>query len=151
MRAVVQRVLKASVTLQETSEVVGKIGKGFVVLLGVGKDDTEADSKYLAEKIVNLRVFEDENDKMNLSLLNVGGEILAVSQFTLFGDCRHGRRPGFTEAAPPKDADLLYCHFIDEVKKQGVNVQTGVFQTDMLVDIANDGPVTLLLDSKKTF
>lgn len=103
MRAVVQRVLKAAVTLQETGEIMGKIGKGFVVLLGVGNGDTEADSKYLAEKIVNLRVFEDENDKMNLSLQNVGGEILAVSQFTLYGDCRRGRRPGFSEAAPPQD------------------------------------------------
>lgn len=151
MRAVVQRVLKAAVTLQETGEIMGKIGKGFVVLLGVGNGDTEADSKYLAEKIVNLRVFEDENDKMNLSLQNVGGEILAVSQFTLYGDCRRGRRPGFSEAAPPQEADLLYRRFVEEVKKQGVKVETGVFQTDMLVDIANDGPVTLLLDSKKTF
>ena len=105
----------------------------------------------MAEKIVNLRVFEDENDKMNLSLQNVGGEILAVSQFTLYGDCRRGRRPGFSEAAPPQEADLLYRCFVEEVKKQGVKVETGVFQTDMLVDIANDGPVTLLLDSKKTF
>ena len=151
MRAVVQRVLKAAVTFQETGEIMGKIGKGFVVLLGVGNGDTEADSKYLAEKIVNLRAFEDENDKMNLSLQNVGGEILAVSQFTLYGDCRRGRRPGFSEAAPPQEADLLYRCFVEEVKKQGVKVETGVFQTDMLVDIANDGPVTLLLDSKKTF
>ncbi|MGI5824221.1 MAG: D-aminoacyl-tRNA deacylase [Bacillota bacterium] len=151
MRAVVQRVLKAAVTLQQTGETVGQIGRGFVVLLGVGNEDTEADSKYLAEKIANLRVFEDEYDKMNLSLLNVGGEILAVSQFTLFGDCRRGRRPGFTEAARPENADPLYQHFVGELRKYGIKVETGVFQTDMLVDIANDGPVTLLLDSKKVF
>lgn len=151
MRAVVQRVAKASVTLQETGEVVGAINKGFVVLLGVGNDDTEADSKYLAEKIANLRVFEDENDKLNLSVLDVGGSVLAVSQFTLFGDCRHGRRPGFTDAARPEKADPLYRHFVDLLKAQGVPVETGVFQTDMLVDISNDGPVTMLLDSKKVF
>ena len=151
MRAVVQRVAKASVTLQETNEVVGKIDKGFVVLLGVGNEDTEADSNYLAEKIANLRVFEDENGKMNLSILDVKGEILAVSQFTLFGDCRKGRRPGFTDAARPELADPLYNHFVKGLETQGVHVETGVFQTDMLVEISNDGPVTMLVDSKKLF
>lgn len=151
MRAVVQRVAKASVTLRETQEVVGKIDKGYVVLLGVGNEDTEADSTYLAEKIANLRVFEDENGKMNLSVLDVKGDILAVSQFTLFGDCRKGRRPGFIDAAEPKAAELLYKHFINCLKLRGVHVETGVFQTDMLVDISNDGPVTMLLDSKKLF
>lgn len=151
MRAVVQRVTKAAVMLQETGETVGAIGKGFVVLLGVGNDDTEADSKYLADKIGGLRVFEDENDKMNLALADVGGAVLAVSQFTLFGDCRHGRRPGFTDAARPELADPLYNHFVERLRKQGLQVETGVFQTDMLVEICNDGPVTMLLDSKKTF
>ena len=151
MRAVVQRVAKASVTLQETNEVVGKIEKGFVVLLGVGNEDTEADSNYLAEKIANLRVFEDENGKMNLSILDVKGDILAVSQFTLFGDCRKGRRPGFTDAARPELADPLYNHFVKGLEAQGVHVETGVFQTDMLVEISNEGPVTMLVDSKKLF
>ena len=151
MRAVVQRVTKAAVTLQETGETVGSIGKGFVVLLGVGNDDTRADSKYLAEKIGGLRVFEDDGGKMNLALSDVGGAVLAVSQFTLFGDCRHGRRPGFTDAARPEVADPLYNHFVECLRGQGVTVETGVFQTDMLVEIYNDGPVTMLLDSKKLF
>lgn len=151
MRAVVQRVLNASVTLQDTGEVVGRIDRGFVVLLGVGVDDDEKDSLYLADKIANLRVFEDDKGKMNLSVLDVGGEILAVSQFTLFGDCRHGRRPGFTDAARPDKADPLYENFVKGLKKYNIHVETGVFQTDMLVNIANDGPVTLLLDSKKAF
>ena len=149
MKAVVTRVNSASVSID--GEVHGKIGRGFLILLGVAPEDTPEKCRKLAEKILGLRVFRDENDKMNLSLQNVGGEILAVSQFTLYGDCRRGRRPGFSEAAPPQEADLLYRCFVEEVKKQGVKVETGVFQTDMLVDIANDGPVTLLLDSKKTF
>ncbi len=151
MRAVVQRVTKAAVTLQETGETVGEIARGFVVLLGVGCDDTETDSKYLADKIGGLRVFEDENGKMNLSLADVGGAVLAVSQFTLFGDCRHGRRPGFTDAARPEQADPLYQHFVESLRAQGIPVATGVFQTDMLVEICNDGPVTMVLDSKKLF
>lgn len=151
MRAVVQRVARAAVTLQETGETVSSIGKGLVVLLGVAAGDTETDSLYLAEKIANLRIFEDEAGKLNCSLLQKGGEILAVSQFTLLGDCRHGRRPGFTEAARPEAADPLYRRFVEALRDAGISVATGVFQTDMLVDIANDGPVTLLLDSKKLF
>lgn len=150
MRAVVQRVKSAAVTLQETGVVSGKIGRGVVVLLGVGQQDTEADAVWLADKILNLRIFEDETGKMNKSVLDIGGEVLAVSQFTLFGDCRHGRRPGFSDAAAPEEAERLYQHFVELLKKS-INVGTGVFRTDMLVEINNDGPVTLLIDSKKTF
>jgi D-tyrosyl-tRNA(Tyr) deacylase len=130
---------------------VGEIGPGFVVLLGIGREDTRADAQYLAEKVVNLRVFEDEEGKMNLSLLDVGGEILAISQFTLYGDCRKGRRPSFTAAAPPEEARALYEGFVQEVAGYGLRVATGQFQAHMLVEIHNDGPVTLLLDSKKEF
>lgn len=150
MRAVVQRVKSAAVTLQETGVVSGKIGRGVVVLLGVGQQDTEADAVWLADKILNLRIFEDEAGKMNKSVLDIGGEVLAVSQFTLFGDCRHGRRPGFSDAAAPEEAERLYQHFV-ELLRQSISVGTGVFRTDMLVEINNDGPVTLLIDSKKTF
>lgn len=150
MRAVVQRVKSAAVTLQETGVVSGKIGRGVVVLLGVGQQDTEADAVWLADKILNLRIFEDEAGKMNKSVLDIGGEVLAVSQFTLFGDCRHGRRPGFSDAAAPEEAERLYQHFVELLKKN-INVGTGVFRTDMLVEINNDGPVTLLIDSQKTF
>lgn len=150
MRAVVQRVTAASVTLRQTGEVSGQIGRGLAVLLGVAEGDTEADARYLADKILNLRIFEDENAKMNRSLLDIGGELLAVSQFTLYGDCRHGRRPSFSTAARPEEAERLYRLFVDEAAK-AVAVQTGVFRTDMLVQINNDGPVTLLLDSAKTF
>ena len=149
MRAVVQRVRSGSVAIAENE--ISKIGAGLVVLLGVGQDDTEADASYLAEKIVNLRIFEDEAGKMNLSLQDVGGELLAVSQFTLYGDCTNGRRPGFSQAAAPTEALRLYQLFIDEVNKRGIAVSTGVFQEHMLVNIANDGPVTLLLDSGKLF
>lgn len=128
----------------------GRIGRGVVVLLGVGQQDTEADAVWLADKILNLRIFEDEAGKMNKSVLDIGGEVLAVSQFTLFGDCRHGRRPGFSDAAAPEEAERLYQHFVELLKKS-INVGTGVFRTDMLVEINNDGPVTLLIDSKKTF
>ncbi|MGB3933691.1 MAG: D-aminoacyl-tRNA deacylase, partial [bacterium] len=118
---------------------------------GIGREDTRADAQYLAEKVVNLRVFEDEEGKMNLSLLDVGGEILAISQFTLYGDCRKGRRPSFTAAAPPEEARALYEGFVQEVAGYGLRVATGQFQAHMLVEIHNDGPVTLLLDSKKEF
>ena len=149
MRAVVQRVTKGRVRVE--GETVGEIGPGFVVLLGIGREDTRADVQYLAEKVVNLRVFEDEEGKMNLSLLDVGGEILAISQFTLYGDCRKGRRPSFTAAAPPEEARALYEGFVQEVAGYGLRVATGQFQAHMLVEIHNDGPVTLLLDSKKEF
>lgn len=150
MRAVVQRVTHSSVTQQDSGEVSGQIGRGLMVLLGVADGDEAADARYLAEKIVNLRIFEDESDKLNLSLVDIGGEMLAVSQFTLLGDCRHGRRPSFTAAAKPAEAEALYQVFVEEAAK-AVRVETGVFRTDMLVDIANDGPVTILLDSKKEF
>ncbi|MBQ3199860.1 MAG: D-tyrosyl-tRNA(Tyr) deacylase [Firmicutes bacterium] len=150
MRAVVQRVKSAAVTLQETGVESGRIGRGVVVLLGVGQQDTEADAVWLADKILNLRIFEDEAGKMNKSVLDIGGEVLAVSQFTLFGDCRHGRRPGFSDAAAPEEAERLYQHFVELLRKN-INVDTGVFRTDMLVEINNDGPVTLLIDSKKAF
>lgn len=149
MRAVVQRVTKGRVRVE--GETVGEIGPGFVVLLGIGREDTRADAQYLAEKVVNLRVFEDEEGKMNLSLLDVGGEILAISQFTLYGDCRKGRRPSFTAAAPPEEARVLYEEFVQQVAGYGLRVATGQFQAHMLVEIHNDGPVTLLLDSKKEF
>lgn len=150
MRAVVQRVKSSQVTQQDSGQVSGVIGRGLNVLLGVADGDTAADAKYLAEKIVNLRIFEDENDKLNLSVQDIGGSVLAVSQFTLLADCRHGRRPSFTAAAKPAEAEALYRVFVGEVAR-AVPVETGVFRTDMLVDIANDGPVTILLDSKKEF
>jgi D-tyrosyl-tRNA(Tyr) deacylase len=151
MRAVVQRVSSAKVSLKETGEISGAIGCGLMVLLGIGTEDTEADGRYLAEKIANLRIFEDEAGKMNRSVIDIGGEILAVSQFTLYGDCRHGRRPSFTEAARPELAEPLYLSFVKVLTNLGLVVKTGIFRTDMLVDIANSGPVTLLLDSKKQF
>ena len=126
MRAVVQRVTKGRVIVD--GETIGEIGPGFVVLLGIGREDTRADAQYLAEKVVNLRVFEDEEGKMNLSLLDVGGEILAISQFTLYGDCRKGRRPSFTAAAPPEEARALYEGFVQEVAGYGLRVATGQFQ-----------------------
>jgi len=149
MRAVVQRVSKASVSVD--SEVVGKISNGIVVLLGVGKDDTEEDVRYLADKIVNLRIFEDSEGKMNLSLLDIKGEALIISQFTLYGDCRRGRRPSYSDSASPEVAKMLYEKFIDSVKLYGIHVETGIFAADMLVEIHNNGPVTLLIDSKKVF
>ena len=151
MRAVVQRVSSARVLLQEqNNQVAGAIGRGLVVLLGVGREDTAADARWLAEKILNLRVFSDAAGKMNLSVQDIGGEVLAVSQFTLYGDCRKGRRPGIDGAAAPAAANELYQLFVAELQK-AAPVACGVFQTDMLVEINNDGPVTLLLDSQKLF
>lgn len=149
MRAVVQRTICSSVTSEGTE--TGRIGEGLTVLLGVGRDDDEKDVVYMADKILNLRIFEDEAGKMNQSLLQTGGEMLVVSQFTLYGDVRHGRRPSFTAAAPPDSANRLYEEFVQYVEKQGVRVATGIFQTEMVVSLDNHGPVTILLDSKKEF
>ncbi|HEX6985761.1 MAG TPA: D-aminoacyl-tRNA deacylase [Planctomycetaceae bacterium] len=149
MRAVVQRVSRASVTVG--GEVVGAIGRGFLVLLGVTHDDTPADAEYLAEKVVGLRVFEDEAGKMNVSLAETGGACLVVSQFTLYGDCRRGRRPSFVAAAGPEQAERLYEAFVGAVRSRGVPVATGRFREHMDVELVNDGPVTLLLDSGKAF
>ena len=149
MRAVVQRVTRGSVTVG--GGLAGEIGRGLVVLLGVGQGDGPEDAAYLAEKIAGLRVFEDEKGKMNLSLLETGGSVLAVSQFTLYGDCRKGRRPSFSEAAPPQEAERLYEYFIEELEKRGLRVARGSFGEHMTVEIINDGPVTLLLDSRKIF
>ncbi len=149
MRAVVQRVTRADVTVD--GETVGQIGPGFLVLLGVAVDDQRDDVIATATKIVGLRVFEDDAGKMNRSLADVGGAMLVVSQFTLLGDCRTGRRPSFVAAAPPERANTLYQEFIAEVRGQGITVETGKFQADMKVSLTNDGPVTLLIDSKKLF
>jgi len=149
MRAVVQRVSKASVTVE--GRVVGSIGPGFLVLLGVRQGDTEADADYLAEKIAYLRIFEDAEGKMNLSLLDVGGGALVISQFTLYGDARKGRRPSFSDAAPPEQANRLYAYFCDRLTGCGITVARGVFQAHMDVALINQGPVTLLLDSNKLF
>ncbi len=145
MRACVQRVSEASVTVD--GAVTGRIGRGVVVLLGVGGGDGEADVNWLAEKVVGLRVFEDEEGKMNRSLAEVGGAMLVVSQFTLYGDCRRGRRPSFTAAAPPELAERLYEAFVARVREAGVEVATGVFREHMLVSLVNDGPVTLWIDT----
>jgi D-tyrosyl-tRNA(Tyr) deacylase len=131
--------------------VVGAIGKGFLVLLGVARGDTTADAVNLAEKTAGLRIFEDDAGKMNLSLQEVGGAVLAVSQFTLLGDCRKGRRPGFTDAAPPELADALYHEYVAALRAAGLEVATGIFRAEMQVHLVNDGPVTLLLDSRKAF
>jgi len=149
MRAVVQRVTYSCVKVE--GQVIGEINKGFNVLLGISHEDSQEDVKYLAEKILNLRVFEDENGKLNKSLLDIGGELLVVSQFTLYGDCRRGRRPSFTEALGGEKAELLYIDFVNECKAVLGTVQTGKFGADMAVTIENDGPVTLLIDSKKNF
>lgn len=147
MKALLQRVTEASVSVD--GEVVGKIGPGLVVLVGVAKEDTEKDADYLADKVVNLRIFADEASKFNLSALETRGEILIVSQFTLLGDARKGRRPSFTEAALPAQAEALFEYFVGRVHASGLKVATGRFQQHMLVEIHNDGPVTLLLDSKR--
>ena len=149
MRAVVQRVSSSKVTVDE--EIVGQIDNGLLVLLGVTHDDESKDVDYMVEKITNLRIFEDENDKMNLSLKDVGGEILAVSQFTLYGDCRRGRRPSFTDAARPEKANPLYEEFVTKVEDLGKKVGTGKFGAHMMVDLTNDGPVTILLEARKEF
>ncbi len=147
MRAVVQRVSSGSVTVDE--KIVGSIGKGFVVLLGVSEKDTEEDMLYMTDKIINLRIFEDEDGKMNLSLLDIKGELLVVSQFTLYGDCRKGRRPNFMSAARPEKAEELYNAFVKKCGEMGVKTETGTFQADMKVRIENDGPVTVIVDSEK--
>jgi D-tyrosyl-tRNA(Tyr) deacylase len=149
MRAVVQRVSRASVTVE--GEFVGSIGRGFLVMLGVGQDDGAGEAEHLAEKVAGLRVFEDEAGKMNLSLAETGGSCLVVSQFTLYGDCRKGRRPSFVAAAPPEQAERLYEVFVEAVRAQGIAVETGRFRRHMDVELVNDGPVTLLLDSGKAF
>ena len=149
MRAVVQRVTYASVEVN--GEIVGEINKGFNVLLGISKEDTEEDMKYIKDKIINLRVFSDENDKMNLSLLDIQGEVLLISQFTLYGDARKGRRPNFMNALGGEEAKKFYDKFIEMMKETGLKVQTGIFGADMKVDIKNDGPVTILLDSSRNF
>jgi D-tyrosyl-tRNA(Tyr) deacylase len=149
MRAVVQRVSRASVKVNDT--IVGQIDGGMLVLLGVSQDDTEADANYLADKIIGLRVFEDAEGKMNLSITDIGGAILAVSQFTLFGDVRRGKRPSFDAAARPEQAKTLYEHFVERVRAAGIRCETGTFQATMQVELCNDGPVTILLDSKKLF
>ena len=146
MRALIQRVSSASVKISDKT--VGKITEGLVILLGITHDDTEDDVKFLANKCINLRIFCDENDKMNCSLLDIGGEALIISQFTLYGDVRKGRRPGFSEAARPEHAIPLYEKFIQAVKEYEIKVETGEFGAKMLVDIKNDGPVTLMLESK---
>ena len=149
MRAVVQRVLEASV--QINGEIVGRIGKGMLVLLGVGHEDAPEDARILAEKVVHLRIFPDAFDKMNLSVMDVDGGILVISQFTLFGDCRKGRRPSYASAAPPEQAKCLYEAFVEAIRQYPASVETGQFQEMMQVHLINDGPVTLLLDSRKAF
>jgi len=148
MRAVIQRVTRASVTVDD--KIVGQIGKGLLVLMGISREDSEKDIDYLVEKIVNLRIFDDESGKMNLSLLDMGGEMLAVSQFTLYGDTRRGRRPSYIDAAAPEAANELYEQFVRKAAKF-VKVETGIFQAMMQVELVNDGPVTILVDSSKTF
>jgi D-tyrosyl-tRNA(Tyr) deacylase len=149
MRCVVQRVNRAQVTIHE--EMIGSIRLGLVVLLGIHTDDGEREARWMADKIVNLRIFEDEQGLMNRSLLDVGGEMLIVSQFTLYGDCRKGRRPGYSAAARPEIAEPLYERFIQMVRQMGITTATGKFQAMMQVELVNDGPVTLLLDSSGTF
>lgn len=149
MRAIVQRVSSSNVKVN--GEVIGSIGRGLNVLIGISNDDTIEDLKYIKDKIVNLRIFEDENDKMNFSVLDVKGELLIISQFTLYGDCRKGRRPNFMNAKGGEEAKVLYLKLVEMLKETGLNVQTGEFGADMKVDIQNDGPVTLLLDSTKEF
>jgi D-aminoacyl-tRNA deacylase len=149
MRAVVQRVTSSRVSVD--GEVVGEIGPGLLVLLGVIDSDTDADARYTAEKVSNLRIFQDDHDKMNRSLLDTGGELLAVSQFTLAGDCRKGRRPSFINAAHPSEGERLYDLFCEYVRDLGMTVATGRFQAMMQVELTNDGPVTILIDSSKLF
>ncbi|KPN71479.1 D-aminoacyl-tRNA deacylase [Neisseria sp. 83E34] len=151
MRAVIQKVSRARVDVisTDTRTTTGEIHSGFVVLLGVNHDDTEADARYIAEKTAHLRIFEDENGKLNLSLKDTGGSVLLISQFTLYADARSGRRPSFSNAAKPEQARKLYERVADLLRSQGIQVQTGQFQTHMQIDLCNDGPVTILLDSHK--
>lgn len=144
MRIVLQRVSSASVTVD--GGICGKIGKGYLVLLGIGEGDTETECRRLADKIINLRIFPDENDKINLSLENVGGELLVVSQFTLYADCRKGNRPNFIQSAKPDDAERLYNYFVDYCREKGKHVETGIFGADMKVELLNDGPFTVILE-----
>jgi D-tyrosyl-tRNA(Tyr) deacylase len=149
MRAVIQRVSHAQVSVGE--EIAGKIGPGLLVLLGIAKADTQADADYLASKILGLRIFDDEKGKMNLSLVDTRGAILAVSQFTLYGDVRKGKRPSFDQAAPPQLANELYEYFVGKIRESGTHCETGRFQAMMQVELLNDGPVTILLDSTRAF
>ena len=149
MRCVVQRVTSSSVTVDGV--ISGQIGPGLMVLIGISTEDTDADLKYMAEKVPNLRIFDDENGVMNRSILDAGGSILAVSQFTLYGDARGGRRPSYIRAAKPDKADELYERLIACWREKGIHVETGIFRTEMKVALVNDGPVTILLDSEKTF
>jgi D-aminoacyl-tRNA deacylase len=149
MRAVVQRVSRAKVTV--AGEIAGEIGLGLLVLLGVGREDSEANADYLAEKIVGLRIFEDDGGKMNRSVLDGGGAVLVVSQFTLYGDARKGKRPSFDDAAPPQRARELYEYFVEKIRSAGLRCETGRFQEMMAVELVNEGPVTILLDSTKIF
>lgn len=149
MRVVVQRVRYSRVEVNK--EIIGEISKGFNVLLGISKEDTIEDITYMKDKILNLRVFEDENGKLNKSLMDVGGELLVVSQFTLYGDCRKGRRPSFMDALGGEDAEKIYEEFVRQCREVVSKVETGKFGADMMVTIENDGPVTLMIDSKKTF
>ena len=149
MRAVIQRVSRAKVTVG--GEVVGEIGPGLLVLLGVGSGDTRADADYLAEKTIGLRIFEDRDGRMNLSLADTGGALLVVSQFTLYGDVRRGKRPSFDGAAPPQEAKDLYEYFVEKIRVAGLRCETGRFQEMMQVELVNEGPVTILLDSSKAF
>jgi D-aminoacyl-tRNA deacylase len=149
MRAVVQRVTRASVTVE--GKIIGEIGSGLVVLLGVARDDDPRDADYLAEKIAALRIFDDEQGKMNLSVKEIDGGLLVVSQFTLYGDVRRGLRPSWIDAAPPEIAEPLYNYFVEQTRKHVANVATGSFRAMMRVELVNDGPVTILLDSRKVF
>jgi D-tyrosyl-tRNA(Tyr) deacylase len=149
MRVVAQRVAGAKVNVE--GKPVGEIGDGLLVLLGVARDDTEEDANYLIDKTLNLRIFSDEHGKMNLSLLDTGGALLVVSQFTLYGDARKGRRPSYIDAAEPEQANALYEYFVWQARSKGIRVETGVFQAMMQVQLTNDGPVTILLDSRKNF
>ncbi|MCL5037680.1 MAG: D-aminoacyl-tRNA deacylase [Chloroflexi bacterium] len=149
MRAVIQRVTESVVTVD--GKVLGRIDDGLLILLGVGADDEKADADYMAEKIANLRIFRDEEGKMNLSLIDTGGKALIISQFTIYGDCRKGRRPGFTDAAPPDKGKSLYEYFIEKMKDLGVVTGQGEFGAMMKVSLVNDGPVTFILDSKRLF
>jgi D-tyrosyl-tRNA(Tyr) deacylase len=149
MRAVVQRVSRAAVRVD--SKTVGEIGKGLVVLVGIRSGDSREAADYLAEKVVNLRIFPDAEEKMNLSVADVGGAVLAVSQFTLFGDVRRGRRPSYIDAAPPEEAEPLYEYFLSSLRGRGLRVASGVFRAMMEVELVNDGPVTILIDSERLF